>query len=483
MADIPPLPAGFTLDQGASSTPTLPPGFTLDGQANAPAQVPSEWSPGSLASSVVRPIAKGIAALPLMAMDAGVASRNLIGNAINSSTGRPATPNYTLPSTMFNQSLDSVTRAPTSLLGKLAETGSSMVVGAAMPGPTGIKNQAPENFVKPPDTPKEAVFAKARDEGLVVPPASVKPTIGNRLGETLGGKIATEQDASVANAPKFVALAKRAIGIPEDKPLTAESINDVRKAAGAAYDAVRGAGTIEGNTSPQFAADLAKVTAKYRGAAVDFPELAKTDVADVVASVDKPSFDANSAVDAISILRDKASAAYASGDKTLGAAYRDVSRALENSIEATLAKQGKDSVGTLQQFRQARELIAKTYSVQKAFNETTGQISAAKLASDLAKEKPLTGDLKTIAEFGRTFPKAAKQIVDSGSVRNTDLIVGGVTGALSKHPAYLGYPLLRMGARSTLLSTPVQNSLMSGVGSGINPAYVNALVPLSQSGR
>jgi hypothetical protein len=137
----------------------------------------------------------------------------------------------------------------------------------------------------------------------------------------------------------------------------------------------------------------------------------------------------------------------------------------------------------LQSFREARQLIAKTYDVEKAFNETTGQIAASKLAAGLAKGKPLTGDLKTIAEFGAAFPKASKQIVDSGSVRNTDLIVGGVTGALSKHPAYLGYPVARMAARSALLSAPVQNSLMSGAGNGINPAWVNALVPLSQSGR
>jgi len=80
---------------------------------------------GPWASAAVRPLAKGIAAAPLLAMDAGVAARNLIMGE-----------NYEHPSQMFNRALDSYTTTPEGL-GKAAEFVSSGLVGAAaLPNPS-----------------------------------------------------------------------------------------------------------------------------------------------------------------------------------------------------------------------------------------------------------------------------------------------------------------------------------------------------------
>lgn len=93
----------------------------------APVEKPKEEEKllGPWASAAIRPFAKGIAAAPLLAMDAGVAARNLIMGE-----------NYEHPSQMFNRALDSYTTTPEGL-GKVAEFVSSGLVGAgALPNPT-----------------------------------------------------------------------------------------------------------------------------------------------------------------------------------------------------------------------------------------------------------------------------------------------------------------------------------------------------------
>jgi hypothetical protein len=91
----------------------------------------------SAGSSFVRPVAKAVGALPLMAMDAGVASRNIIGDAYHKATGQPATPDYELPSSMYNSALDQLTQAPTTGLGKAAEFASTALIGGrVLPQPT-----------------------------------------------------------------------------------------------------------------------------------------------------------------------------------------------------------------------------------------------------------------------------------------------------------------------------------------------------------
>lgn len=87
--------------------------------------VPDAKPPGvlkSLYSAAVRPVDQAIAAVPLMVADAAVAGKNL-------ATGTRSE----LPSSRFEKWLDERTVAPSGA-GKLAEAGSSMLLGMAAPG-------------------------------------------------------------------------------------------------------------------------------------------------------------------------------------------------------------------------------------------------------------------------------------------------------------------------------------------------------------
>lgn len=301
------------------------------------------------------------------------------------------------------------------------------------------------------NAPRDAALAAGREAGLVAPPRMVqKQGVLGTVLEGAGGKVKTEQLASNKNQPVVNELARKALGIADDTPITTEVLNGIRKQAGQAYEALRGAGTI--TADKQFGADLAKITAKFQGAAKDFPELAKNEIGDIVASVNKPQFSADAALDAISILRDKAAAAYGKGDKGLGSAYKQTSQAMEDAIERNLLQNG--NADAVKAFQAARKLIAKTYSVEKALG-AGGDVSATALASQLKKGKPLSDELKVIAEFAHNFPKAMQNTAKVEPVSVLDIFAGGALGASAGMPA-AALPLARPAIRSLVLSKPYQ---------------------------
>lgn len=106
-----------------------------------------------LGSAAIRPIVKAVTGLPMMAMDAGVATRNLVSNLSQGITPTWAdfnpfaksggTPQETeLPSTTFNRGLDSITRAPTGY-GKGAEFVSTALLGSRLPTPQATSKLTP----------------------------------------------------------------------------------------------------------------------------------------------------------------------------------------------------------------------------------------------------------------------------------------------------------------------------------------------------
>lgn len=410
---------------------------------------------------------KAVSSLPGLAADAGVGARNLV-------TGS----NYELPTQMMERSLDQYLPLPNVPGDKTLEFMTSLAGGMKLPTPQAAV-QAPKGFVKPAaDIVRQQTLAAGQKAGFVVPPSTTNPSTLNKIMESIGGKVATAQDAAVRNQGVFNSAGKKVLGLADDAPLTQEAMSALRSEAGDVYGMLKGAGQI--TTDAKYAADLARVTSKFSGAAKDFPELAKSEVMDLVAGASKPGFSSDSAVDLLSILRDKADKAFSTGDKGLGKAYKEVSKAIEDVIERNLAQTGNADL--MSKFKDARQLIAKTYSVESAFNPSTGNVVGSKLAAQLAKKKPLSGELKVAAQFAQAFPKASQAVTDSGAVRNTDVILGAGASALSREPTYLLYPFARQAARSFLLSEPGQRLATQGVSNGPDPrAVLAALIAAEQS--
>lgn len=258
--------------------------------------------------------------------------------------------------------------------------------------------------------PQRAAVQAAQDAGYVLPPNQVQPSALNALMQAWSGPVKTTQVAAAKNQATTNALAARAVGLAEDQPITAAALDSVRSRAGNAYDAVSSAGTI--TPTPAYDAALDKIIAPYKTAASGFPNAKPNPIIDAVDSLRSDSFDAASAIAKTKELRADASAAFAKGDKSAGNALKAASNAIEDQIDQHLVASGAPA-DTLQNFRDARQLIAKTYDVQKAIKGDN--ISAQTLANTQSKTGRLTNELATIAETANRFPKATALLKEAPS--------------------------------------------------------------------
>ena len=360
------------------------------------------------------------------------------------------------------------------------DVGAGAVIGGAAPGVMQIMGKAGSYIGGKlrggaADPQKLAAARSAQQAGYVIPPSDIQPqgAVTELLGG-LSGKIKTAQEASARNASVTTKLAKAELGIPDDTPLTREVLASVRKQAGDAYEAVRGAGTVK--ATPEYIAAIDKIGQEAQGAARSFPGLKRNDVAELVDTLKQPQFDSGDAIDAIRVLRDQADSLYIKGEKGAAKAYKAASSALEQALDSHLQSVGNPEA--LGAFRQARQTIAKTYTVEKALNSGTGEVSAQVLAQQLKKGKPLSGGLRTAADVGEAFPKATQALKESPkAVSPLDWAVGAMGGTTTGNPLMLASMLARPVTRNALLSKPVQAYAARDIGPS---AITRALTPQNQ---
>jgi hypothetical protein len=337
-------------------------------------------------------------------------------------------------------------------------------VGAAMPGALQVAGKAGaalgRTFRGPEQTPEiSAAIKAARDAGYVIPPTQARPSLGNRLIEGLSGKISTAQNASARNQGVTNKLAAESLGLPGDTKLTPDLLKTVRDTAGQKYQAVGATGPV--TPPPAYEQALDAIAAPFKKAAQGFPNAKPSPVIDLVESLKSPQFDAAAAVEKVKELRTAADDAYRTGNTDIGRASKAAAKAIEDALETHL--QGLGSPALLDEFRAARQLIAKTYTVEKSLNPTSGSVDARKLASQLNKGKPLSAELKQAASFANQFPKAAQAVEGMGSLPQLsplDWAAAGSMSAATASPLGMLGLLARPAARGAALSPVVQRRLL-----------------------
>lgn len=344
------------------------------------------------------------------------------------------------------------------------QAGTGALVGAALPvALQGLQRvgTAMGRTIHGPDIPDQTLRAAlaAREAGYVLPPTQVNPNLLNRGLEGVAGKISTSQNASAANQVVTNSLARRAVGLPEGVDITVDALQGIRRQAGQAYEAIRGIGQVQ--TDDALTAALNGIEGQYRGAARSFPGLANDDVANLVASLRRPEFDAGDAIDATRILREMADGAFRNGETGLGNTARQASGALEDALERAVANTG--NAQAVDDLVAARRQIARTYTVEGALNRETGTVDARKLAAELRKGVPLTDELRQAAGMASAFPKAAQVPEMMGSlpgISPLDVFSSTALGVSTGNPLAGLLPLARPAARAAALSGPIQNRLV-----------------------
>lgn len=351
--------------------------------------------------------------------------------------------------------------ANVSLGGALGGVGQK--VGSALAGRAGqllAQRQAGAASASQLNAVRDATLRRAQQAGYVVPPSTVNPTAANRVLESLSGKAATQQAAAAQNQQVTNRLIRQELGLPDDAPLTRDTLNTVRSKAGGVYKDIKASGTI--NTDKEYTDGLKDIMASIKEVSKDFPGAdvgSNKEVRALVKTLTRQKFGANSAVEYIKQLRKMATGNLSgvnSADpakRALGTAQREAAAILEEQVIRHLNANGKTQLAG--QFDEARRLIAKTYSVEAALNDATGNVVARKLATQLGRRKPLSGGIREAAEFAQLAPRAAEEVTHSGGVSALDAMLGG-GGVLAGQPLLLAAPFGRYAARQSILSRPYQ---------------------------
>lgn len=284
------------------------------------------------------------------------------------------------------------------------------------------------------NAPKNETIERALKAGYIIPPASVDPTMKNRVLESVSGKLATQQLASTRNAEVTADLLRKGLGMADDAPLNRGSLESLRKTAGTAYKEVA-------DLSPNAAADLEALKQARNDAQGWFKAYNRSASPDDLAKAKQ---------------------------------FRATAESLEQALEGYAQAANRPEL--IPALRDARKQIAKTYTVERGLNDASGSVDARVLGRLYEKGTPLTDELETVGRFASAFPTVAKTPQQIGSpdahnLRSMAALLMGGGGAAAAGPAglaaaavpFVAPPLARKamfskGAQQALIQQAPKNS-------------------------
>lgn len=282
-------------------------------------------------------------------------------------------------------------------------------------------------------SPRVETIKAAQAEGYVIPPSA---TGGGKVAKTLesvGGKAATAQEASIRNQQVTNQIARREAGLAEDEPITEGSLAKARDRLAQPYK------------------EIAAVSPRAKQALEKLQD-ARLDAKDAWKKYGGPS----------------------GGPEERRAAMAADNRVavLERLIDREAKAVGRNDL--LPALKQARIDLAKNHDVEAALNLGTGDVDARVIGRILDRrgEKAVTGGLQTVGKFAQAFapftsPKASGQSAPGvGYLRPyTPYLLGaaglGATEQLEGRPYGIvagALPLLSGPARAAALSRMMQRA-------------------------
>lgn len=282
---------------------------------------------------------------------------------------------------------------------------------------------------------RDLTIRQGQEEGYLTTPGSITPSTQNVMAERLAGKTRVQQEAAVRNQQVTDRLARRAVGIGENDPLTRANMQQIRtQEYQRGYEPLNRIGPVQ--TDAQFNTALDNVLTAYTGPGQSFPNAIPRPVVDLVQNYRVGQFNSADAIAATRTLREAARANISRGDNDLGLAQRAISNALEDQIERQLAQAGNPNTqAMLDQFRASRQRMAISHAVEDAIVEAGGSVNARQLANDLqTRGRYFTGDLDLIARFANISRPVTTQPGTMGTPGAQTLM--GVSGGLGGLGAY-----------------------------------------------
>lgn len=306
---------------------------------------------------------------------------------------------------------------------------------------------------------KQQIAQTAIEQGAVLPPTQVNPSILNRLLEGYAGKDQTKQLASIKNQNLVNEQARKTLNLAPDVEITPLVLQKFRDEKGLAYDALRSNPTYYADKP--FFAELNKETAKLQS-------MKSLDVAaelNLLNNLKQMNFTGDELVNSIKRLRDRSktnsSPLASTENKELGQAQKFAAQQLEALAERELTRLGQPDL--MKNFRQARQDIAKSYNIEKALNAASGDVSAANLGTLASQGKIVPAELQTLANAAATYPNAFQNVARIGSVPGispVDVIPATTAAIATGNPSFLATVMGRPLVRGAITSPSYQRNML-----------------------
>jgi hypothetical protein len=340
-----------------------------------------------------------------------------------------------------------------------AQLGNEMAAGALMSAPVAAVGAVTTPRQPATLTRSQQIAQQAIAEGATLPPTQVNPSVLNRMLEGISGKQQTGQVASIKNQEVINTQARKALGLAPDTQITPDVLRQYRDVKGQAYDALR--------ANPAYYTDKAFIS----NVDTRLGELRKlastTDVTkeiNVLNGLKQLRFDGDGLVEQMKRLKFDGEANSISMDpanRSLGQAQKFAARQLEDLAERNLNNFNQPDV--MKNFKQARQDIAKSYTIEKSLNAATGDVSGAKLGQRAAAGKIVPAELQNISNAAAAFPTAFQNVSRIGSVPGispVDVGAAGIAAASAANPSLLATVVGRPLLRSAITSPSYQRNML-----------------------
>jgi hypothetical protein len=317
-------------------------------------------------------------------------------------------------------------------------------------------------------------FEEGAAKGLKVVPSDLDPSFTTTQLESIGGKAAVNQRTQLANQDAVTRMAKEELKVAADAELSPVALKAIRDQESQVYKEVDA-------LAEKARKDLEKLQ-QARAAATNIADPAQRAIEEAKFNKKYGKKEARLQEQSAASLEDLRKVRgemqsmwdnyYASGGKNVDAqqgaiALKAQAETLENSIDATLRKIGRSDLAD--KIVPARQRIAQTYNVEEMLNPGNFNVDPDVALRMLKRGVPLSGNLRTIAEFKAAFPNSLRE---ASKVSSPDVSLlgtfaqgalggvvgfgtGNVPGAIAGAAAV---PLARKGARELLLSPAMQRS-------------------------
>lgn len=291
----------------------------------------------------------------------------------------------------------------------------------------GRERRSTESYAK---APQLDAAAEAQRLKLALNPADIDPSVSARAYSAAAGPRGPEALAEV-NRPRVTEIAKNELGLDPTASLTSDSYKQARANLAAPYDEVRNLPTmVADETSLKNLNELRKNDKLIGGEGV--AKKVNKLVDDAIVKT-QAGFTGAELLDNVRNLRSDAKKIYNNQNATpKQLAVADANLAIANQLESML-ESNISNPKLLDQFRDARQKMARTYVYEGATDLNTGMVDVSKLARITSKDNALTGDIASLGKIAGNFPDvftttAASKFYDLPRLSRSGLAGGG--GAL-----------------------------------------------------